>query len=257
MDMFNLQGKTTLITGSSRGIGRSIAIRMAEAGANVVVSSRKSEACEAVVSEIVAAGGSAVAIPCNVSDSDSIEALVEGAKKAFGSVDIMVGNAAANPHYGPLTSVDDSAFDKIISTNVKANLRLCKLLLPDMASRGDGVVIFVTSIAGLQGANDIGAYGLSKAAETSMARSLAVEWGPHNIRVNCIAPGLVKTDFAKTLWEDEKKLAAAEAVYPLRRIGEPDDIAGIAVFLASRAGCFITGQTIVADGGVTISGYRG
>ena len=161
----------------------------------------------------------------------------------------LVGNAAANPHYGPIVDVDEISFDKIIDTNVKANLWLCKLLLPAMADRRDGVVILITSIAGLQGTDDIGVYGLSKAAESSMARSLAVGWGEHNIRVNCIAPGLVKTDFARTLWDDAEKLRRAEAAYPLKRIGEPDDIAGIAVFLASPAGSFITGQTIVADGG--------
>lgn len=256
MDLFNLDGKTALVTGSSRGIGRAIALRMAEAGANVVVSSRKIDACEDVVSDIKSNGGNAISVACNVSDSESLESLVKTSRQAFGAVDILVGNAAANPHHGSLTSVKDSAFDKVISTNVKSNLKLCQLLLPDMASRKDGSVIFVTSIAGLRGTADIGIYGLSKAAETSMAQSLAVEWGPHNIRINCIAPGLVKTDFAKALWEDEEKLRAAEAVYPLRRIGEPDDVAGIAVFLASRAGCFVTGQTIVADGGVTIAGSR-
>ena len=175
----------------------------------------------------------------------------------FGGIDILVGNAAANPHHGPTTDVDEAAFDKIIATNLKANLWLSKAVLPDMASRRDGAIVFVTSIAGIRGTDDIGVYGMSKAAEESMARSLAVGWGKHGIRVNCIAPGLVKTDFAAALWEDPESLKAAEASYPIGRIGEPDDIAGVAVFLSSPAGAFVTGQTIVVDGGVTISGRRG
>ena len=177
-------------------------------------------------------------------------------RDAFGQVDILVGNAAANPYYGPLTGIEERALDKILATNLKANLWLAKEVLPGMAERRDGAVIFVASIAGLRGTDDIGAYGLSKAALESMARSLAVRWGRHNIRVNCIAPGLVRTDFARALWEDPAKLAAAEAAYPLRRIGDPDDIAGAAVWLASPAGAFITGQTIVVDGGSNIAGAR-
>lgn len=251
-----LAGRTALVTGGSRGIGRAIALRMAEAGANVVVSSRKAEDCEAVVAEIAAAGGNAIAVPCNVSHLETLPALVQAAREAFGTIDILVGNAAANPYYGPLTGIEERALDKIMATNLKANLWLCKEVLPGMAERRDGAVIFLASIAGLRGTDDIGAYGMSKAALESMARSLAVRWGQHNIRVNCIAPGLVKTDFARALWENPEKLRAAEAAYPLRRIGEPDDIAGTAVWLASPAGAFVTGQTIVVDGGVTIAGSR-
>ncbi len=257
MDLFRLDGKTALVTGGSRGIGRSIANRMAESGANVIVTSRKRDACQDVVAEIEACGGRAIAAPCNVSDIASLGDLMNEAKSAFGGVDIFVGNAAANPHHGPTTDVDEAAFDKIITTNLKANLWLAKAVLPDMAKKRDGAVIFVTSIAGIKGTDDIGVYGMSKAAEESMARSLAVGWGKHNIRVNCIAPGLVRTDFAKALWSDPEKLQAAEAQYPIGRIGEPDDVAGVAVFLASRAGAFITGQTIVVDGGITIAGTRG
>jgi NAD(P)-dependent dehydrogenase (short-subunit alcohol dehydrogenase family) len=256
MELFRLDGKTALVTGASRGIGRAIALRMAEAGANVVVSSRTAEDCAAVVAEIEAAGGRAVAVPCNVSRLEALPGLVGAACDAFDRIDILVGNAAANPYYGPLTGIEERALDKIVDTNVKANLWLCKEVLPEMAERRDGAVIFTASIAGLRGTDDIGAYGLSKAALESMARSLAVRWGQHNIRVNCIAPGLVKTDFARALWENPSRLAAAEAAYPLRRIGEPDDIAGAAVWLASPAGAFVTGQTIVVDGGITIAGAR-
>jgi len=257
MNLFDLSGKVALVTGGSRGIGRAIALRMAEAGASVVISSRKVESCDLVVDEIEQAGGKAVSAPCNMSDIEALPALLDTAHSAFGKVDIMVGNAAVNPHYGPTTNVESEAFDKIFDTNVKSNLWLAKMVLPEMAERRDGVLIFVTSVAGLRGTDDIGVYGMSKAAETSMARSLAVGWGKHNIRVNCIAPGLIRTDFAKPLWDNPDRLEQAKAAYPLGRIGEPDDIAGVAVCLASPAGAFITGQTIVVDGGITMAGARG
>ena len=231
-------------------------MRMAEAGANVVVCSRKIEACQIVVDEIVAAGGSAKAVACNVSRRDEIDQLVEVATRAFGQVDILVGNAAANPHHGPTTDVDEAAFDKIMDTNVKANLWLCKALLPGMAERRGGAVILIGSVSGERGADDIGIYGMSKAAEASLVRSLAIGWGKHNIRINCIAPGVIKTDFAKALWQDDAKRAKIEAAYPLGRIGDPDDIAGIAVCLAAKAGAFITGQTIIVDGGGTVGNPR-
>ena len=256
MELFRLDGRTALVTGGSRGIGRAIALRMAEAGANVVVASRSADACAAVVEEIAAAGGRAIAVPANVSDPASVEDLTRAACNTFGGVDILMGNAATNPHYGPTTEVEEGAFDKTIATNVKANLWLSQLLLPQMAERGGGAVIFVASIAGLRGTDDIGIYGMSKAALESMARSLAVGWGKRGVRVNCIAPDLVRTDFAKALWSDPVRLAATEAQYPLGRIGEPDDVAGTAVWLASRAGAFVTGQTIVVDGGVTMKSAR-
>ena len=254
MSEFSLEGRTALVTGGSKGIGRAICRSMARAGANVVVTSRKAEPCQEVALEIAAERGSALALPCNVSDLDALPALVEAAEDKFGQIDILVGNAAANPHYGPMTTIEEPAFDKIIDTNLKANLWLAKLVLPGMADRKHGVIIFVSSIGGRRGNDDIGTYGISKAAEEAMARNLAVGWGKHNIRVNCIAPGLVKTDFARALWEDAEKLKAAEETYPLRRIGEPEDIGGVATFLASDAARFITGQAIVVDGGITING---
>lgn len=257
MELFDLTGKTAIVTGGSRGIGRAICLRLAEAGSSVVVSSRTEDDCAKVAAEITGAGGRAIAVPCNVSREDQITALVEAAVTAFGPVDILIGNAAANPYYGPLTGIEERAFDKIIDTNVKANLWLARAVLPAMAERRDGALVFVSSIAGITGTDDIGAYGLSKAALSSMVRSLAVRWGSDNVRVNAIAPGLVRTDFARALWEDPERCAEAEAAYPLRRLGEPDDIAGAAVWLSSRAGAFVTGQTIVVDGGITISGARG
>ena len=251
--LFDLKGRTALITGSSRGIGRAIAERMAEAGARVVVSSRKLDACEEVVAAIRKAGGDATAIACNISNKDELQALVDQSRKAYGKIDILVCNAAVNPHYGTTQEIPDSAFQKVIDCNIRSNHWLCQMVVPEMAERGDGAVLIVSSIGGLKGSSSLGTYGLSKAADMALARNLAVEWGPRNVRVNCIAPGLVKTDFARSLWENPETYKQAVQRYPLRRIGEPDEIAGTAIFLASKAGSFITGQTIVVDGGATIT----
>src|SRR5918911_1435542 len=250
---FDRTGKVAVVTGSSRGIGRSIAETMARMGARVVVSSRKSEACEPVATGIREAGGEAVVIPCNISRRAEVEALIRGAEEKLGPIDVLVCNAAVNPYYGPLGDITDEAFDKIMGANVKSNLWLCSLAIPGMAARGGGSVIIVSSIAGIRGTEMIGAYGISKAADFALCRNLAVEWGPRNVRVNCIAPGLVKTDFARALWENPEALARREAETPLRRIGMPEEIGPIGAFLASPAASFITGQVIVADGGVTIA----
>ena len=253
MGLFDLTEKVVVITGASRGIGRAMALRMAGAGARVVVSSRKLDACEEVVRTIREAGGEAAAVACNVTHIDQLEHLVTTSIDVFDRIDCLVGNAAVNPHYGPMTTIGESAFEKIINCNVRANLWLARLVLPGMAERGDGSIIYVSSIAGIKGTDDIGTYGISKAAVIAMARNLAVTWGEHGIRVNTIAPGLVRTDFARALWENPERLAQVEEHYHMRRIGEPDDIAGTAVFLASDAGRYITGQTIVVDGGGTIA----
>jgi len=250
---FDLKGQVALITGSSRGIGRSIAEIMAAMGAKVVVSSRKADACEEVASAIRKSGGEAHVIPCNIGRREEVEALVKGTVAKYGKIDALVCNAAVNPYYGPLAGISDDQFDKIMDTNIRSNLWLANLAIPGMAERGGGTVTIVSSIGGIRGSTILGAYGISKAADFALARALAVEWGPKNVRVNCIAPGLVKTDFAKALWEDKDNLDKRLVTTPLRRIGEPEDIGGIAAFLAAPAGAFITGQVIVADGGVTIA----
>jgi NAD(P)-dependent dehydrogenase (short-subunit alcohol dehydrogenase family) len=252
--MFSMQGKTAIVTGSSRGIGRAIAVAYARAGARVVVSSRKLDACEAVVREISAEGGQAIALACNISDKEQIHALVERTESAFGPADVLVCNAAVNPFYGPLSEISDAAFAKVLDVNIVSNLWLVNRVAPKMAERGGGSIVIISSIAGLTGSRVLGAYAISKAADMQLARNLALEWGKQGIRANCIAPGLVKTDFAKALWDNPKTLAAALAASPLNRIGEPEDIAGAALLLGSDAGRFITGTTVVVDGGATIRG---
>jgi len=254
MSLFDLSGKVAIITGSSRGIGRAIAIRMAEQGAKVVVSSRKEQACAEVVAEINAAQGegSAIAVPANISSKEDLQRLVDATNAAFGKIDILVCNAASNPYYGPMSGISDEQFRKILDNNVLANHWLIGMVAPQMIERRDGAIVIVSSIGGLRGSPVIGAYNVSKAADMQLARNLAVEFGPHNVRVNCIAPGLIKTDFARALWEDPERLKEVNERAPLRRIGDPDEIAGTAVYLASRAGSFVTGQNIVVDGGVTI-----
>ena len=253
MNPFDLANKIAIVTGSTRGIGRSIAQHMAQAGAKVVISSRKAEACAQVAKAINDAGGDAIAIAANIGDKAQLENLVGETRRHYGRIDVLVCNAASNPYYGPMAGMSDDAFNKILQNNIVSNHWLANLVLPEMAQRKDGAVIIVSSIGGLKGTSVLGAYAISKAADMQLARNLAMEWGPHNIRVNCIAPGLVKTDFARALWENPEVLNKYESQTPLRRIGEPDDIGAIAVFLASRAGAFVTGQTIVADGGVTIA----
>jgi NAD(P)-dependent dehydrogenase (short-subunit alcohol dehydrogenase family) len=252
--LFSLAGKVAIVTGSSRGIGKAIAERMAEHGAKVVISSRKPEPCAEVATAINAkyGAGSAISVPANISSKDDLKHLVDETTRQLGQVDIVVCNAASNPYYGPMAGIEDDQFRKILENNVIANHWLINFAAPQMIERKDGAIIIVSSIGGLRGSPVIGAYNISKAADFQLARNLAVEYGPHNIRVNCIAPGLIKTDFAKALWENPETLKRATSTTPLRRIGEPDEIAGAAVFLASPAGSFLTGHGLVVDGGATI-----
>jgi len=254
MSLFDLTDKVAVITGSSKGIGRAIAERMAEHGARVVVSSRDRAACEEVARVIEARGGQALVQPCNIGHKEQLQGLVDASLAKWGRIDCLVCNAAVNPHYGPSIEVSDDIFDRIMSYNVRSNFWLCNMALPHMAAAGGGSIILISSVGGLQANDRLGVYALSKAAEMQLARNLALEWGHAGIRANCIAPGLVRTDFAKALWQDPDTRARAEMQSPLGRIGEPDDIAGAAVFLASPAGRFMTGQTMVVDGGRLVGG---
>jgi NAD(P)-dependent dehydrogenase (short-subunit alcohol dehydrogenase family) len=251
-NLFDLKGKVALVTGSTRGIGKSIAEELARAGAKVMISSRKEEACEEARQDLEKQGFDVMAMPANISRKEDLQALVDATRKKWGRVDIAIANAASNPYYGPLTGLPDDAFDKIFANNVKSSLWLAAMTLPQMAENGGGSFIVIGSIGGILANTVIGAYGMSKAADHHLVRNLAAEWGPKNVRVNAIAPGLVVTEFARALWEDEKRRAEREQATPLRRLGQPRDIGGVAVFLASDAAAFITGQCIVADGGVTI-----
>ncbi|MGI9169173.1 MAG: SDR family oxidoreductase [Caulobacteraceae bacterium] len=252
MELFDLTGKVAVVTGSSRGIGKAIAERLAEHGARVVISSRKSGPCEAVAGAINARQpGAAIAAPANISSKEDLQRLVDETRAAFGEIDILVCNAASNPYYGPMSGITDEAFRKILDNNIISNNWLIGMVAPEMRERRDGAIVIVSSIGGLRGTSVIGAYAISKAADMQLARNLAQELSPDNVRVNCIAPGLVKTDFARALWDTPEAEQRSSAATPLRRLGEPDDIAGAAVFLASRAGAWMTGQTVVVDGGAT------
>jgi NAD(P)-dependent dehydrogenase (short-subunit alcohol dehydrogenase family) len=253
MTLFDLTGKTAIVTGSSRGIGRAIAEALAGAGANVVISSRKQDQCEDAAAAIRAAGGSAHAVAAHAGDPAQLKALVEATRQKFAAADILVCCAGVNPHYGPMVEMPDAAFDRIMSANVKNVLYLSGLVLPEMAARRDGAILILSSIAGLRGTRGLGGYAISKAAEMQLARNLALEWGAHNIRVNCIAPGLIRTEFARALWEDETLVKRRLEATPLGRLGEPEDIAGAALLLVAPAGRYITGQTLVIDGGVTVA----
>jgi dehydrogenase/reductase SDR family protein 4 len=250
--LFDLSGQVAVITGSSRGIGRAIAEQMAAAGAKVVISSRKQDACDLVRDEIKARGGEAISLACNIGRKEEVEGLIKAALEQMGRIDILVCNAAVNPFYGSLLKLEDDAWGKIMDSNVKSSWWFCKLVAPHMTERGSGNIILISSIGAFRSTAVLGAYGISKAADAQLARNLALELGPKGIRVNAIAPGLVKTDFAKALWSNPTILQNVEQRAPLRRIGQPVEIAGVAVFLASQAASFVTGQLIVADGGATL-----
>lgn len=250
--LFDLKGKTAIITGSSRGIGRAIAVRMAEHGANVVVSSRNQGACDLVTNDINASGGVAVSKTCNIGSKEELQALVDTAVSTFGGLDILVCNAAINPVVGPSSQLSDEAWDRVMNYNVRSTHWLCRMAAPHIKARGGGTMVVISSIGGLRGYSQLGVYTISKAADMQLVRNLACEYGENNIRINAIAPGLIRTDFARVYWEDPKLEKKATRTTPLRRMGEPDEIAAMAVFLASPGGSFATGQTFVIDGGETI-----
>lgn len=253
MSQFDMTGKVAIITGSSRGIGEAIAHEMADHGAKVVITSRNIGPCEEVAAAINAKhAGAAIACASSLSSKESLQAMVDAGRAAFGHIDVLVCNAASNPHYGPMATITDEQFRKTLDNNIVAQHWLITMCAPEMIERRAGSIIIVSSIGGLRGTPIIGAYGITKAADIQMAKNLAREFGPHNVRINCIAPGLVKTDFARGLWEDPENLKASTSNACLGRIGEPHEIAGAAVYLASEASSFMTGQTIVIDGGVVV-----
>ena len=255
MSLFNLKNKSILITGSSRGIGKSIAHQCALHGANVIISSRKLDACEKTANEINSEVGNEVAFPiaANISDESQLDLLVESTRKKLGKIDVLICNAATNPFMGSMLDMPSEKFDKVMNNNIKSNQVLCNLVLPEMIDRNDGSIIIISSIAAIKGSPILGAYNISKAADVMIVKNIAAEFGNKNIRANSIAPGLIKTDFAKALWENPDILKAVLSTTPMQRIGEPNEIAGVAVMLASDAGNYINGQTIVGDGGTTIS----
>ncbi|PKP91053.1 MAG: short-chain dehydrogenase [Alphaproteobacteria bacterium HGW-Alphaproteobacteria-16] len=254
MNLFDLTDKVAIVTGSSRGIGKASAEALADHGAKVVISSRKQDACEEVAAAINAkhGAGTAIAIAASISDKAALQDLVDQTRATFGRIDILVCNAASNPYYGPLAGIADDQFRKILDNNVLSNHWMIQMVAPKMRERRDGSIIIVSSIGGLRGSPTIGAYNVSKAADFQLARNYAVEYGPDNVRVNCIAPGLIKTDFARALWENPEAEKRVNQQTPLRRLGEVEDIAGTVVYLAAPASRYMTGQAVVVDGGVTI-----
>lgn len=255
MELFDLTGKVAVITGSSKGIGKAIAERMAEHGARVVISSRKAGPCDEVAQAINAKHGEgrAIAVPANIASKEELQRLVDETNATFGQIDILVCNAASNPYAGPMGGISDEQFEKIFHNNVLANHWLIQMVAPQMLERKDGAILVISSVGGLRGNALIGAYNVSKAADMQLVRNLAVEFGSSNVRVNCIAPGLIQTDFARYLWENEEVLKVTVEPNPMKRIGQPDEIAGTAVYLCSKAAAYVTGQTLVVDGGLTIA----
>lgn len=257
MTDFSLHGKVALITGASRGIGRAIGLRLAKAGAAVVVSSRKMENVQAVASEIKAAGGKALALQAHVGRPDDVTALVAQAMDTFGRIDVAVNNAATNPHFGPVLTADEGQWDKILDTNVKGVFRVCKAVVPHMQSQGGGKVINMTSVAGLRPAPGMGVYSVSKAAIIALTQVLAVELGHANIQVNAIAPGVIKTRFSQLLWQTPRIADPILDSLPLGRFGEPEDVVGLALYLASPASDYVTGTVFVVDGGMNVAPVMG
>ncbi len=247
---FSLEGKVAIVTGGSRGIGRSIAIALAEAGADVCVAARKAEALEESLAAVKATGRRGIAVPTNVRDLTALENLVSETKRQLGRIDILVNNAATNPVFGPVANLDERAWDAIQNTNVKSAFFLSKMVREAIKEHGDGgSIINVSSTGGLRASGGLGGYSVSKAAVIMLTQVCAKEWGPDRIRVNCIAPGLIKTEFSRALWDNDAVLQNSLQTSPLRRIGEADEMAGAAVYLASPASSFVTGHTIVLDGG--------
>jgi NAD(P)-dependent dehydrogenase (short-subunit alcohol dehydrogenase family) len=253
LNQFDMTGRVAIVTGSSRGIGQAIAEALADHGAKVVITSRNLDPCQAVADGINEKHpGAAFAITSSLSSKESLQALVDATRERFGKVDVLVCNAASNPHYGPMATITDEQLRKTLDHNIVAQHWLIQMVAPEMLERKSGSIVIVSSIGGLRGSPILGAYAITKAADIQMTKNLAREYGLHGVRVNSIAPGLVRTDFARALWENPENLKHSTASACMGRIGEPHEIAGAAVFLASDASSFMTGQTIVVDGGVVV-----
>lgn len=257
MTEFSLEGKVAVVTGASRGIGRAIALRLAQAGAKVVVSSRKSENVQIVADEIEAAGGEALALQAHVGQTDEVTALVAQTVETFGQVDVAINNAATNPHFGPLLTADEGQVDKILDTNLKGVFRVCKAVVPQMEKQGGGKIINLASVAGLRASPGMGVYGISKAAVIMLTQVLAAELGHANIQVNAIAPGVIKTRFSRVLWQTPQIAGPILGRLPLGRFGEPEDVARLALYLASPASDYVTGAVFLVDGGMNVAAVMG
>ena len=248
----SLKGKTAIVTGGGRGIGKAVTRRFAEAGANVVIASRSLETLEATVREFAALPGKVVPIACHVGRAEQIENLVKETERQLGPIDILVNNSATNIGQGPALSVDDGMLDKMVEINIKSALRLVRLVVPRMIERKrGGSIINIASVAGLRPQPGGLLYSFTKAGLIMMTRSWAQEFGQFNIRVNAIAPGLVQTEFSAYFWKDEARRRQFESIQPIRRIGQPEEIGGMALYLASEEASFVTGQVMVVDGGLT------
>jgi dehydrogenase/reductase SDR family member 4 len=245
---FDLTGRTALVTGGSRGIGLSIATALASAGANVVLNGRKGDALDRAVTPLAAQGFRVMGVAGNVGVLEEIPRLVDETVRAFGGLDILVNNAAANPVYGPVELATPEVFTKVMRVNMQAPFELAKAAKAHLA-RGRGTVINISSIGGLKPESGLGIYSVSKAAMLSLTRVLAQEWGGDGITVNAICPGLIKTDFSAPLWSDETTMQHMLTQQPIKRLGESEDVAGMALFLASDAARFVTGATFTVDGG--------
>ena len=249
--MFRLNKKTAIVSGGSKGIGKAIALKYAQAGADVVICSRRKENLEAAVMEAESNGFSLIPIECNTSNFDSIQSVVDLTMDKFGKVDILVNNAATNPYYGPILNSEDSHWDKIFDVNVKGYFNFAKACSISMIKNNYGKIINVASIAAKTPLEGLGVYNISKAAVVMLTKVLAKELGQHNIQINTLAPGLIKTDFSKALWEDENTYNKIVKSIPQGKMGTPEDISGMALYLASDASDFITGSIFTVDGGIT------
>ena len=255
-ELFDLTGQVALLTGASKGMGEAMAHALAEHGSKVVVSSRKLDQCQVTADAINEKCGEerAIAVACNIGYKDQLQAMVDETRERLGPIDTLVANAGVNPFYGSMSDIPDEAFDKIMGSNVRSNHWLCQMVAPDMLAKGRGSIMITSSTGAFAGSEVLGTYNISKLADIALVRNLALEWGPKGVRVNAICPGLIRTEFARALWDNEEAVARVNEQTPLRRLGESEDFKGIAVYLASNASAYMTGQALTLCGGTNM--YR-